>query len=781
MALSLLLSLAAAGAGCGDDAGDDAPAAADAAPPDATPPVDGDLVNDAGPLVVGDELSFAEDHPGDLPAYGAQDARRIGWVGSEYLALVVTDLRVVVQRVSAAGQAVGAPLELAHGPVPLRSADMACSAERCLVVWSDGDPASPTGELRGAIIGAGLEVTTPAPFALGSAEAFALAAAPGGFVLARRLEPDGLQLVHVTASGDIGPASTPFFTGTHPIDPLVLGCDSGGCVVTMYACPAEGGTCVRHMLLTDLDGNTAEPEGREVDELPNRLVSTGTQMAAIYESRPEGAQLVRLDGNRDPVGAPVVVADQDEVSGAFFDGVAYVVLGHDLDDSVPGPRGTTIYPHMKLTRVALDGTVLLDGVPVFAESARVQGTRGVAGCHDGDCVLLAAKSFGPLAFFDAVATRLHEGHALDPAGRLVTTATPAQVLAAIASNGEDFLVLFGQPAREGDELRARRIGADGHPRPGDSQVVAAGTSTAATALAAVDDGYLCAWVDAADGKLRLAPLDVDGAPSATPRVLASIDLESFHVTSVGLACHAGQCLVAWTDDHVHVQRVSGAGVPVDAAELELGPPVTLALLTVAYNRGQYAVGWLDHVAYQRDHLEVALVAEEGPLVAPVTTALEQEINDWGGPRLVPSTGGFLLVWEGIVSPIDPVNQLMLAELHADGTVGEIIATLGSSTDLPPASPEAIVNGQDVLVAGILPLGESGPDIESDGRLHVLRVGSGPRLLDPEIVDVGPIGFRDDLTLRGAASSRHDVLLVRDVVSNDPAHIGPHVVGRLLHW
>jgi hypothetical protein len=782
LALLLVLSLATVGGGCGgDDAGDDAPAPPDAGPVDATPAIDGDLVNDAGPLIVGDEVSFAEDQPDNLPAYGLQGAIGAGWVGDEYLAVLSSDLQLVAQRLSADGHTVGAPLVVARGAGAVESARMACSGERCLIVWGDGGNGAPLGELHGVIIGSGLELVTPTPLALGSAEAFALAPTPVGFMLATRVAPAGITLVHVAPSGELAAAPAPLFPNSSFVNPPLLACDAEGCVIAAEVCPAGGGLCVHRVASTDLAGSTAQPEGHEVATLPQQLVSAGTAIAALQSGGPDGAQLVRLDGHGDPVGSPTAFGSAAAVSGVFFDGVAYVALGYRPDVSAPGPGGTTIYPHMTLTRVGLDGTVLLDHVGVFDDAAGVSGEVGVAGCHAGDCLLLAAKGSGLLAYFDQVVTRLHEGHALDPMGRLVTTAPPAQVSSAVASNGSDFLVVWSQPSLVGDEVRARRIAADGHPVAGASQIVAGSTSTDATALASVDDGYLFAWTDVVDGRLRLAPLDLDGRPAAAPRVVATIDRESYPYTSVALACHAGQCLLAWTDDHVHVQRVSATGAPVDAAELQLDPGLNLALVTVAYNRGQYAVGWVKNLNSQRDQLDVALVPEDGPLVAPVKAVLEQDITYFGGPRLAPSTDGFLLMWEGIVSPFDPINQLMLAELHPDGTLGEAFATFGSSSDYPPAAPAVIVNGQDVLVAGILPLGVVSADADADVRLRLLRVGSGPRLLDPEIVDVGALRFRWEVTLHGAANARHDVLLVRDVFSDDVAHLGPHAVGRLIRW
>jgi hypothetical protein len=92
-----------------------------------------------------------------------------------------------------------------------------------------------------------------------------------------------------------------------------------------------------------------------------------------------------------------------------------------------------------------------------------------------------------------------------------------------------------------------------------------------------------------------------------------------------------------------------------------------------------------------------------------------------------------------------------------------------------------VNGQDVLIVGILPLGGFGADFDSDGRMQLQRVGAGPRMLDEMPVDVGPVVFRYFSGVLGAANAQRDVLLVRRVFSNDVAHIGPHAVARIVRW
>jgi hypothetical protein len=781
VSISLLLSVVPLLGACGDDAGADIPPTPDASSAiDATPPIDGDLFNDAGPLTIGGDFTLAESMPSGLPTYGGQGVAAIGWMGSEYVAIEVSDKRhVLAQRLSPEGDMLGAPLEVARGAGTDIDFKVVCGGSRCLVVWRDVDQATGPDQvnLHGVMIGAGLEVVTPAPLALGPAESFALAPTANGFMVARTLTPDGLTLLSVDPSGAVAAVPGALFPDSSLSQAPVLACGLTTCLVAEYVCPATSGLCVRRLVVTDPTGQTADPVGQEQTTLPAAIVSTGAQLAAIYPDGPDGTQLQKLTDQGVPVGPPVVFAPRYQFSNAFFDGVAYVALGYLLEDQ-PGP-GDVYLTHATLTRVALDGTVLIDQVNVFDDPAISGG--GVAGCHDGLCLLAAGRWSGSIGDYAAVVTRLDAGQVLDPQGRLVTTSTPAQLLSEVASDGSDFLVVWRQQSLQGDEVRARRVGAHGTLSVAGSQLVVPSTTIAKTAIADVDGAYLFAWVDAADGKVRLLSLDAEGAPQAAPVELADVDLETYQYTSLGLACHAGQCLVAWTDDHVHVRRVRGDGVPIDAAEVVLQPRLSLAAVTVAYNRGQYAVGWVRHLQGQIDELDVALVAEDGPMVAPAVVVVTENISYFSGPKLAPSGDGFLVAWEGIALTADAVNQLKFAEMQGDGTLGPFTAAIGTATDYPVAMPELVTNGQDVLVTGILPLGSFDPTFDSDGRLRLLRVGAGPRLLDELPVDVGPVVFRWSTDVRGAANAQRDVLLVREVFSNDVGHIGPHAVGRLVKW
>jgi hypothetical protein len=797
--ITLLLTLAMLlGACSGDDAvdtGDDSPPAPDAGLTsdadsvdasridanriDATPAIDGDLLNDAGPLSVSADFTLAEAQPADLPAFGVQGIAAIGWLDSEYLAVERSDVRhLVAQRLSPDGQLVGTPLELASDLGENDESRMACSGNRCLIVWTSVDPQGAAERMRGVILGPGLEVVTATPLAFGPAYHFALAATASGFMVARTLQGGGLTLLTVDRAGAVI-AQDPLFAGSSfgsfAEEGPVLACGVNTCLVATLVCPPGTVTYVRRLVVTDLTGDAADPQGQVQDRLPQVLVSTGAQLAAVYSDGPHGAELVRLTDQGTPLGSPVVLGPRP--TGVFFDGIAYGLLSSVFED-IPGPITTTI-ERLTITRVAVDGTVLLDGVNVFNDAAGVHGYGAVAGCHDGQCLVAAVKSFGPITDYDSVVTRLNAGHALDPAGRLVTTAAPAQLPSEVGSDGTDFLVVWRQQALEGDEVRARRVGADGTLSPG-SQLIVPTTTTTATALAADGDAYLFGWVDAADGIVRLLSLDADGVPQAAPVEVAQVNLEVYQYTSLALSCHAAQCLVAWTDDHVHVRRVHGNGVPIDVAEVVLQPRLSLADVTVAYNGGQYAVGWVRHVQGIRDELDVALVAEDGPIDSPAVVVVTETLSYFGGAKLAPSGDGFLVAWEGTAINPDAVNQLKFAEVQPDGTVGAFMAAIGS-TGSPVGVPELVENGQDVLVTGILPLGTFGADIETDGTLRLLRVGAGPRLLDEAPVDVGPVVFRWDMVVRGAANSQRKVLLVRGVFSNDVAHIGPHAVGRLVSW
>jgi hypothetical protein len=228
-------------------------------------------------------------------------------------------------------------------------------------------------------------------------------------------------------------------------------------------------------------------------------------------------------------------------------------------------------------RVSSEGALLdPEGIGLNREPGVTSSTAAVA--SNGKSYLVVwGVSFVPdddalpAEPFHIHGTRLNgSGEELDASERIFTTGDRNQSLATVASNGQDYLVVWEDGGIFGTRVNNEAISTAYEPIPVST------TEGAKTDLAVASNGedYLVAWTDSRN--FGVSGLDIYGARVTHGGVVLDpdglpISRETSHQTQPALAANGSDYLVAWTDARnlaasgldIYGARVNAAGIVAD--------------------------------------------------------------------------------------------------------------------------------------------------------------------------------------------------------------------------
>jgi hypothetical protein len=314
--------------------------------------------------------------------------------------------------------------------------------------------------------------------------------------------------------------------------------------------------------------------------------------ADIYGARvsPAGAVL-------DPDGIAIsTAAGEQEVPALAFDGTNYLVVWRD------GRSGNwDIYG----ARVSPAGAVLDPGGIAISTAPGFQHYPALA--FDGTNYLVAWQDGRSGAGDDIYSSRVSPaGAVLDPGGIAISTAAGNQGGPALAFDGANYLVAWGDWRSGAGDIYGTRVSPVGAVLdPGGIAISTAPIYQVSPALAFDGTNYLVAWQDGRSGGTefdiygaRVSPagavLDPGGIPISTaPR---------YQFLPPALAFDGSNYLVAWTDwrsgqTDIYGARVSPAGAVLDPGGIAISTaPGFQELPALSFDGTNYFVAWDDTYA-----------------------------------------------------------------------------------------------------------------------------------------------------------------------------------------
>lgn len=244
---------------------------------------------------------------------------------------------------------------------------------------------------------------------------------------------------------------------------------------------------------------------------------------------------------------------------------------------------------------------------------------------------------------------------------------------AIATNGTNALVVFGNYWGPGRSIYGRRVGLDGVPIESDVFTLATSPAPQWPRVASNGTDYLVVWHNNNQQDLGFARVTSAGALlDPTGRVLVNNAPPSYRLDSVDVAWNGQQYVVVWRDDNdqgssrilaTHVTAASGA---VEGNFITLGGSTRQWDPTVGSNAaGLTLVAWADERLGTTDIFGARLYADGGTPDADGGFAITTVAGDQYTPTITWDGARFLVAWvdEGTLG-----TEVHAATVDADGTV-----------------------------------------------------------------------------------------------------------------
>jgi hypothetical protein len=403
---------------------------------------------------------------------------------------------------------------------------------------------------------------------------------------------------------------------------------------------------------------------------------------------------VTSDGSvLDPEGIPVSTAlgYQGEPAVAF-DGTNYLVVWTDERND-----GSDIYG----ARVTQDGTVLdTAGIALVSDSA---GQTAPAVAYDGANVLLVWGDTRNDQGDICGARVSSDGTLLDSAGFVIAAAPSLQHSPEIALGVDEALVVWvdmrGGPATD---IYGSRITRDGEVLDSAGFAIATSTWYEYDAKVAFDGTqYLVVWTDAvAHGNVFGGRVATDGTVLDTPGFFISQGGE--HACGPGITFDGEHSVVAWNDvrdgtvgQSVSASRIGGDGMVLDP----MGIPVSNAarsqrLPGAAFSGTEFLVVWGETRVGGSDVYGVRLTTE-GTVVDSTAIPISPPGGDRASAATAHGRSHFLVVWEdGRLRERDVRG----ARVRDDGVVLDMPGILISGAPWEQVAPAVTSDGTDFLVA-----------------------------------------------------------------------------------
>jgi len=378
----------------------------------------------------------------------------------------------------------------------------------------------------------------------------------------------------------------------------------------------------------------------------------GTNFLVVWENLGIASYFTDIYGARvtpqgvvlDPSGFVISQADCDQFFPALaFDGTNFLVVWEDQRDDCD------IYG----ARVTPAGTVLDPSGFVVSQARDSQCSPAVA--FDGANFLVTWGDFrSGNYYFDIYGARVTpQGTVLDPAGLAISRADDNQRFPALAFDGTNFFVVWEDHRTDSDIYGARVTPAGTVLDPSGILVSRADYSRYSPALAFDGANFLVAWHDYRSGcevyGARVTPAGTVLDPSG---ILISRATGTKMFPALGFG--GSNSLVVWEDTrggsdstNIYGARVAPAGTVLDTAGIMISQAADRQCSpALAFDGGNFLAVWEDYVGAS-DYHEIygARVTPAGTVLDPSGFVISHAASWQQSPALAFDGANFLVVWE----------------------------------------------------------------------------------------------------------------------------------------
>jgi large repetitive protein len=302
-----------------------------------------------------------------------------------------------------------------------------------------------------------------------------------------------------------------------------------------------------------------------------------------------------------------------------FDGTNYLAAWLDLRSS-----GYEIYG----TRLSPAGTVLDPGGIAISTVPGLKSGPAIA--FAGSDYLVAWTDYRSGFTDDIYGARVSTGGTvLDPGGVAISTAPRDQRQPAVAADSTDYLVTWNDGRSGLDDIYGARVSAAGVVLdPSGIAISTAPNEQLKPAVAFDGANYLVAWGDARSGEYRVFAARVSRAGSVLDP--SGITISGSGGANPAIAFDGTNYLVAWQSgaNDIYGARVSPAGIVLDSQGIAISTGPNYQLIPViAFGGGNYLVAWTDYRAGATDDIYGARVSTAGVLLDSDGIAISTAPNE----------------------------------------------------------------------------------------------------------------------------------------------------------
>ncbi len=382
------------------------------------------------------------------------------------------------------------------------------------------------------------------------------------------------------------------------------------------------------------------------------LTFDGTNSLIVWEDQRSGshdiygARVTPAGTVLDPAGIPVSTAAGDQGAPALaFDGASFIVV---WDDYRSGDTSDIYGARVTPAGVVLDPTGF-----VISQAASNQRSPAIA--FDGANFLVVwgdYRSGGSSDIYGSRATPA--GTVLDPQGIVISTAVVYQLSPALAFDGTNFLVVW-MDFRCGDsyDIYGSRVTPAGTVLdPSGIPVSTAAGDQWAPALAFDGTNFLVVWTDYRSGDTR----DIYGCRVTPAGVVLdpagiAISTAPDDQWSQALAFDGTNFLVVWSDfrsgdsSDIYGARVTPAGTVLDPQGIAISTAAVYQLShAVAFDGTDFLVVWEDYRSGDSPDIYGARVSQAGAVLDPAGIPISTAASSQLSPAVSFDGANSLVVW-----------------------------------------------------------------------------------------------------------------------------------------
>jgi hypothetical protein len=410
---------------------------------------------------------------------------------------------------------------------------------------------------------------------------------------------------------------------------------------------------------------------------------------SAYWSDIHGARVTPDGTLLDPTGFLVASADREqEWPAVAFGGTQFLVAWQD--------RRNGFYRDVYATRVTLDGVVLDTAGIEVSTAADDQFLPAVA--FDGENFLVAWGD-ERTGSSDVVGTRIApDGTVLDTSGVAISSAIGGQSSPALAFDGENYLAVWDdtRSGTDADIYGSRVTPALAVLDPEGIPVCTTDHGQIDPAISYGDTEYVVVWHDWGVSEIQAARVTLDGGVLDPQCIVVSTGAGLRGLPSV--AFDGENFLSVWKDGRgttqVYGARISPDGVVLDTAGIQVpGTRLLLGRPVVAFGGGNHFVVW----PYSTTNREVCAtrIAPDGTVLDSTAIILSTATNSQVLPAVAAGSIDFLVAWEDGCDY--PSGGVYAKRISSQGALLDTLSIAVTVGDNRQGAPTAAFDGTNYLV------------------------------------------------------------------------------------